>query len=596
MTEHGRARIHDASELSDADLVLRTRSGDADAFGELWRRHHRSGLTVARSVSPGPDSDDLVQEAYARIYRSILQGGGPSGSFRAYLFTTIRNTAAAWGRARRETAFEILDTVEDPATSEQATAGALDRGLTHQAFRSLPTRWQEVLWYSEIEQMKPSEIAPLLGLKPTAVAQLTFRAREGLREAWIQAHLRSAPDADDCQWTIARLGAYARRNVGRRDEAKIQAHLAECARCTIVAAEAHEVGSRLALVLLPLTIGLAGATGYLASLHGAAAPAVALAATSTTIASASAAALTGSTDAPGSLAAAASGGSMTAGSAATTGAATVGGVFSGVSATMTLAAAGVVVVGTVMAAAVALPPLLESTPSRSALSQLSADGALPDVDVDVPPDGARGSTARRQPAADADRPRSPETTPPDPTAVTRHPRLRLPRRSRERRTRPAAVAPTPVPVDPEPVAPSPPVDSEAAPPEPGTESILTRPRRPRARRSGAVGSGCRSARRQPGDPREHVLLHRGHDPAQRRRHVGRPAGRHRPTAGGWGRALHCRRRSHRCGHARPCAPRWSSSSSTRGSRCATPPPKKAGPLWRAAAQPALTGGLHPRAP
>ncbi|MGL4256930.1 MAG: RNA polymerase sigma factor, partial [Microbacterium sp.] len=196
---------HDVAEAADADLVLRARSGDGEAFGELWRRHYRSGITVARSVSPGTDADDLVQEAYTRIYHSIQRGGGPSGSFRAYLFTSIRNTAAGWGRARRETSIDELEAVEDPTTSEEATAESLDRGLTHQAFRSLPSRWQEVLWYSEIEGMKPAEIAPLLGMKATAVAQLTFRAREGLREAWIQAHLRSVADDSDCAWTITRL-------------------------------------------------------------------------------------------------------------------------------------------------------------------------------------------------------------------------------------------------------------------------------------------------------------------------------------------------------------------------------------------------------
>ncbi|MFC6326946.1 sigma-70 family RNA polymerase sigma factor, partial [Microbacterium koreense] len=272
---------HDASgvtELGDADLVLRTRSGDRAAFGELWRRHYRSGVTVARSVSSSLDPDDLVQEAYTRIYQSIQKGGGPTGSFRAYLFTSIRNTAAGWGRARKETAIDVLDTVEDPATSEEATDEALDRSLTHQAFRSLPTRWQEVLWYSEIEGMKPSEIAPLLGMKATAVAQLTFRAREGLREAWIQAHLRSVEDGSACQWTIERLGAYARENLGRRDLGKVDTHLAECARCAIVAGEAKEVGSRLALVLLPLTVGAAGAGAYLASLQGGGMPLVAMAA------------------------------------------------------------------------------------------------------------------------------------------------------------------------------------------------------------------------------------------------------------------------------------------------------------------------------
>ena len=226
MIDHDESTIGEPGLAGDADLVLRSRSGDAVAFGELWRRHYRSGISVARSVSPSTDPDDLVQEAYTKIYQSILRGGGPTGSFRAYLFTSIRNTAAGWGRTRHETTMEELETLEDPATSEQATAEALDRGLTHQAFRSLPSRWQEVLWYSEIEGMKPAEIAPLLGLKPTAVAQLTFRAREGLREAWIQAHLRSVADGSDCAWSIERLGAYSRNNVGRRDRARV-VHRAE---------------------------------------------------------------------------------------------------------------------------------------------------------------------------------------------------------------------------------------------------------------------------------------------------------------------------------------------------------------------------------
>lgn len=276
MTTH---EAPDAPEAApDADLVLRSRSGDADAFGELWRRHYRSGVVVARTVSRTIDPDDLVQEAYARIFQAIRRGHGPNGSFRAYLFTAIRNTAAAWDRAARETAIDELDTLEDPETTDQATIAALDRGLTHSAFRSLPTRWQEVLWYTEIEQMKPSQVAPLLAMKAGAVAQLASRAREGLREAWIQAHLNAVEDGSECQWAIEHLGAHTRGNLGARNRTRLDAHLADCARCTIVAGEAHEVGSRLALVLLPLTIGVSATAAYLASLQRGEAAAVALAA------------------------------------------------------------------------------------------------------------------------------------------------------------------------------------------------------------------------------------------------------------------------------------------------------------------------------
>lgn len=383
------------AEIGDADLVLRTRSGDRTAFGELWRRHYRSGITVARAISSSLDADDLVQEAYTKIYQSIQRGRGPTGSFRAYLFTTIRHTAAGWGRDRKETAMDVLDTVEDPSTSEEATDEALDRSLTHQAFRSLPTRWQEVLWYSEIEGMKPAEIAPLLGMKATAVAQLAFRAREGLREAWIQAHLRSVADGSDCQWTIERLGAYARNNLGRRDLAKVSDHLEECTRCAIVASEATEVGSRLALILLPLTIGTAGSAAYLASLQSGGVPALALAAmpsrvfegavvapaegfalvpvdpsvsgSATGSSAGGSATAGGSAAAGGSSAAGAAGATAAAGAgagAAAGGAVAAGGILSSVGAVIGLAVAGVVVAGSIVAAAVVIPSM--TSPPASA--------------------------------------------------------------------------------------------------------------------------------------------------------------------------------------------------------------------------------------
>jgi RNA polymerase sigma factor (sigma-70 family) len=255
------------SELGDGELIQRSRSGDRDAFGELWRRHSRAGVTVARSYTSTFDPEDLVAESYAKIFQAIQSGGGPTGAFRPYLFTTIRNTAASWGRAKRETAIEDADQIEDPQFSEENTLAALDRSLTARAFQSLPTRWQEALWYSEVESMTPQEIAPLLGMKANGVAALTYRAREGLRQAWIQAHLSSLPADSECRWSIDHLGAYARDGLSKRDTARVDHHLSGCAKCTIVAAEAKEVGSRLTLVLLPLAAGLAGATGYTAWLQ-----------------------------------------------------------------------------------------------------------------------------------------------------------------------------------------------------------------------------------------------------------------------------------------------------------------------------------------
>ncbi|MDR6972049.1 sigma-70 family RNA polymerase sigma factor [Leifsonia shinshuensis] len=264
---------------SDTELVDAARHGDSDAFAELWRRHSSAGRTVARSFST-EDAEDVVAEAYARVLSAVRSGGGPRTGFRPYLFTTIRNVAAAWGGSRVDVPIDDAATIEDPTSTEAAGLEALDRSLTARAFRSLPERWQEVLWYTEVERMAPASVAPLLGLTPNGTAALAYRAREGLRQAWIQAHIAESPAGSDCRWTTERLGAHSRGGLGKRETARVERHLTDCTRCTIVAAEAREVGSRLALILLPLLLGVSGAAAYTAAVRrGAAAAASALGAT-----------------------------------------------------------------------------------------------------------------------------------------------------------------------------------------------------------------------------------------------------------------------------------------------------------------------------
>src|ERR1700709_282247 len=247
---------------SDEELVANARSGDQGAFAELWRRHYRSGARVARQFTSSIDADDLVSEAYTRIYQRVLAGGGPTGAFRPYLYTTIRNLASTWGAKSRDVQGGDISDYEDPATIDDPVAIALDRTLTARAFRSLPERWQSVLWYTEVEGMDPHEVAPILGISANGVAALSYRAREGLRKAWLQAHVSEAGVSEACKWAIARLGDNARHSLTAREQEKLSDHLKTCTKCAIVSEEVNEVGSHLAMVLLPIMLG-AGVGGIL---------------------------------------------------------------------------------------------------------------------------------------------------------------------------------------------------------------------------------------------------------------------------------------------------------------------------------------------
>ncbi|WP_157007859.1 sigma-70 family RNA polymerase sigma factor [Agromyces laixinhei] len=449
---------------ADAALIERTRTGDRSAYGELWQRHSASARTVARSYS-SLDPDDLVAESFTKIYSTILAGGGPTGAFRPYLFTTIRNTAAGWGRARHETTLETLESFEDPATSESATLDALDRSATAQAFRALPTRWQEVLWYSEVENMTPQQIAPLLGMSANSTAALAYRAREGLRQSWIRVHLRNPANSPECQWSIDRLGTYTRGKLRARETSRLEAHLDDCARCTIVAAEAREVGSRLALVLLPLTAGIGGATAYSAWLsQGAPVAEVAMGAAglpSVLIGQVSGSATTGagaSGASAGSTAGAAAGTGSTAGGGATsaTGLAALGGsgVVIGVGAGALVAAAAVaaviIVPGIVAPEEPVARPAASSAPSESGPTGSTGDEPAAIAPVPAPP------AAEPAPVTEA----APEE--PDDSAWPEEPAVE---------TSPTTPAPAPVPDPGPPPAPEPepepepePVDTVALPP------------------------------------------------------------------------------------------------------------------------------------
>ncbi len=252
------------TELTDLQLIAEVRAGDLTAYGTLFARHRQAAERMARQLGARSDADDLVAEGFSRVLSALQSGSGPDEFFRAYLLTSIRrlhiDRARAAARVRTTDDEAELDRAVDfvdPAEMrfEQGTAAA--------AFASLPERWQLVLWHLDVEGQKPADIAPLLGMSPNSVSALAYRAREGLRVAYLDAHL--APSVDEtCRWTTARLAQHVRGTLSARESTKVDDHLETCARCKALVVELFEVNRDLAGLLAPAILGTA-ATGYLAT-------------------------------------------------------------------------------------------------------------------------------------------------------------------------------------------------------------------------------------------------------------------------------------------------------------------------------------------
>ena len=265
---------------SDAELIARLRGRGADrdstdAFATLYGRHQQAARALARQLARSPaDADDLVAGAFTRMLEILRAGRGPTEAFRAYLLTSVRHLA--YDRSRAERRLDLTDDIADvhgidpdgtivPFT-DPALAG-LERTLAARAFATLPERWQAVLWHLEVEGDSPADIAPLFGLTANAVSALGYRAREGLRQAYLQEHLASGSGRWDRRHreTGEKLGAYTRGGLARREAQRVEAHLAECGECRALADELRDVNAgMIRSVVAPLVLG-AGLVGYLAS-------------------------------------------------------------------------------------------------------------------------------------------------------------------------------------------------------------------------------------------------------------------------------------------------------------------------------------------
>ncbi|MGW6570037.1 sigma-70 family RNA polymerase sigma factor [Streptomyces sp. NPDC054975] len=257
---------------SDADLVGLMRGGDDSAYEELFRRHSEAVRRYARTCCrDAHTADDLTAEVFARTLQAVRGGAGPEQAVRAYLLTTVRRVAANWTRTqKREHLVEdfAVFAAQAARSSEVSDQDTLDLGadvlamheaeqtLAMQAFRSLPERWQAVLWHTTVEEESPSDVAPLFGLTANATAVLASRAREGLKQAYLQAHVSESLTAGgDCARYADRLGAYARGGLRMRAERGLRKHLEECARCRLAAGELEHVNAGIPALLPVAVIG-----------------------------------------------------------------------------------------------------------------------------------------------------------------------------------------------------------------------------------------------------------------------------------------------------------------------------------------------------
>ena len=119
------------------------------------------------------DVDDVVQEAYARLWRA--RATGAIACPRAFVFVTARNLAL--NRIRHErlerppgaSEVDALTLLDERASIPDSVARAEDLQLLLQAIQSLPERCRQIVTLRKIYGLPQREVAARLGISEATV-------------------------------------------------------------------------------------------------------------------------------------------------------------------------------------------------------------------------------------------------------------------------------------------------------------------------------------------------------------------------------------------------------------------------------------------
>ena len=171
----------------DAQLVQHCLRGEGSAWEELVRRHTRRVFNLCyRFTGNSTEAEDLSQEVFLRIYRTLASYRAAYGAFPTWLTSVTRNLLVDhYRRTRRD---RITDSIDDamPQLEEKhssarspdklAQAGELSGQLQH-ALSRLSPELREAVILRDLQSLEYSEIQVVLQVPEGTVKSRINRGR-----------------------------------------------------------------------------------------------------------------------------------------------------------------------------------------------------------------------------------------------------------------------------------------------------------------------------------------------------------------------------------------------------------------------------------
>ncbi len=180
-------RPKNLKQLADIELVDLAKTGDKDAFGELYERYlDKIYSYIYYRTGNHHDAEDLTARVFFRAMAHIDSYTERGVPFQAWLYRIAHNLVANWHRDRGRRKVIPLDefitaSLKSDAPDKQAEDQEELKAL-RDAIRRLPEERQQLLLLKFVDHLSNAEIGAIMDRTEGAVKSLYHRTLIALRD------------------------------------------------------------------------------------------------------------------------------------------------------------------------------------------------------------------------------------------------------------------------------------------------------------------------------------------------------------------------------------------------------------------------------
>ncbi len=171
--------------LADEDLISLVETNDPQAFAVLYDRHSRAAYSLAyRMMGERQAAEDLVQDAFLKVWRSAGSYRVERGSVRTWLLSIVHNRGidqlrSTASRRRTQEKIEASAPRSQPSEAFAQSWRNSQREQVREALKTLPSEQLKILELAYFSGYTHVEIAEILGLP---LGTVKGRMRLGLKK------------------------------------------------------------------------------------------------------------------------------------------------------------------------------------------------------------------------------------------------------------------------------------------------------------------------------------------------------------------------------------------------------------------------------